>query len=57
MQSSLANFFVSHDVRLSSVSVHDESVYSCGPPDVEDAAALPSEEDDAIREWSCQRVM
>ena len=26
-------------------------MHSCDPPDVEEATAFPSEEDDAIREW------
>ena len=51
VQSSLANLFVSHEECLWNVSVQEDSVDSCDPPDVEEATALSSEEDDAIREW------
>ena len=42
---------VSHEVCLWNVSIQDDSAHSCDPPDVEEATAFPSEEDDAIREW------
>ena len=42
---------LSHEVCLWSVSVQEDSVDSCDPPDVEEATAFPSEEDDEIREW------
>ena len=51
VQSSLVNLFVSHEVCLWNISIQDHSVHSCDPPDVDEATAFPSEEDDAIREW------
>ena len=33
------------------MSIQEVSVHSCDPPDVEEATAFPSEEDDTIREW------
>ena len=42
---------LSHEVCLWSVSVQEDSVDSCDPPDVEEATAFPSEEDDEIHEW------
>ena len=50
VQSSLANVFVSHEVCLWNISIQEDSVNSCDPHDVEEATALPSEEDDAMRE-------
>ena len=46
MQSSLANPFVSHEVCLWNVSIHEDSVHSCDPPDDEEATAY-----EALREW------
>ena len=51
VQSSLANLFVSHEVCLWHASIQEDSVRSCDPPDVGEATAFPSEEDEAIREW------
>ena len=47
----IANLFVSHAMCLWNVSIQEDSAHSCDPPDVEEATAVPSEEDDAIREW------
>ena len=33
------------------ISSQQDSLRTCDPPDVEEATAFPSEEDDAIREW------
>ena len=51
VQSSLANVFVSHEVCLWNISIQENSVQNCDPPNVEEATVFPSEEDDAIREW------
>ena len=51
VQSSLADLCVPHEVCLWNMSVQDDSAHSCDPPDVIEATAFPSEEDDAIREW------
>ena len=52
VQSSLANLFVSHEVCLWSVSIQEDSVRSCHPLEDEEATAFPSEEKEAMREWS-----
>ena len=49
-QSTLANLFVSHGVCLWNVSIQEDSVNSCDPPDNEEATACPSEEDKEMRE-------
>ena len=49
--SSLANLFVSHEVCLWNVSSQEDSVCCCFPLDDEEATALPSEEDEAMRKW------
>ena len=51
VQSSLANMFVSHEVCLWNISLQADSVHNCDPPNVKEATAFPSEEDDAICEW------
>ena len=51
VQSSLPNLFVSHEVCLWNVSIHEDSVHSCNPLDDEETTALPSEEDESMREW------
>ena len=51
VQSSLANVFVSHEVCLWNISIQEDSVQNYDPPDVEEATVVPSEEDNAIREW------
>ena len=38
-------------LSLWNISIQEDSVHNCDPPDVEMATAFPSEEDDAIREW------
>ena len=47
VQSSLANLFVSHEVCLWNVAIHEDSVRKCDPLDGEEVTACPSEEDDA----------
>ena len=49
VQSCLANLFVSHEVCLWNISIQEDSVHSCDPPNFEKATAFPPEEDDAIR--------
>ena len=51
MQSSLVKVFAAHEVCLWNISIQEDSVPNCDPPDVEEATVFPSEEDDAIREW------
>ena len=52
VQASLANLFVSHEACLWNVSIQEDSVQSCDPLDDEEATAFPSEEDEAMREWT-----
>ena len=47
----LASWLVSREVCQWNISSQQESVHTCDPPDVEEATAFPSQEDDAIREW------